>query len=64
LPASPVSPSDTLIRWILKDLGWFEAQCRDAIQRWPERLTRNWWPQCHSSWPNRRSPASEIARSN
>jgi hypothetical protein len=29
LPASPVSLSDPLIRWILKDLGWFEAQCRE-----------------------------------
>ena len=30
LPASPVSLSDPSYPWILKDLGWFEAQCRAA----------------------------------
>jgi hypothetical protein len=30
LPDSPVSLSDPSYPWILKDLGWFEAQCRAA----------------------------------
>jgi hypothetical protein len=30
LPAPPVNLSDPSYPWILKDLGWFGAQCRAA----------------------------------
>ena len=48
--------------WILKDLGWFEALAglRPTMAR---KTDKKLMTQSHSSWTNRRSPASEIAKS-
>jgi hypothetical protein len=55
---------DPLFRWILKDPGLVRGGVPGCAQQWLEKSDKKLMPQSHSSWPNRRSPASEIAKSN